>query len=241
MLKTGLPLELRKAWFINMLQLEHIKKTYNKTEVLTDVSYIFNTGQLYSILGGQGSGRTTLMECICGDMSVDSGEIITREKSKIFFAAKQSVLPMYITGYEFIEMLCDMNKRTKEPEFYFEKVRLCEETRDMLICDYSFEDKKRLQLAAFLVQKPYVIMFDEPLDYCTEEYISDFLDVVDSMKDDHIIIISTGLLEISQRISDDAVVLNNGELNLISKDTMEIPEIKQAVLDILGEADNEII
>ena len=61
------------------------------------------------------------------------------------------------------------------------------------------------------------------------------------MKDDHIIIISTGLLEISQRISDDAVVLNNGELNLISKDTMEIPEIKQAVLDILGEADNEII
>ena len=36
-------------------------------------------------------------------------------------------------------------------------------------------------------------------------------------------------------------MLNNGELNLISYETMQIPEIKKAVLDILGEADNEII
>ena len=43
-----------------MLQLNHIKKIYNKTEVLTDVNYMFNKGQLYPILGGNGSGRTTL-------------------------------------------------------------------------------------------------------------------------------------------------------------------------------------
>ena len=32
-----------------------------------------------------------------------------------------------------------------------------------MICEYTFEEKKRIQLAAYLVQKPYVIMFDEPL------------------------------------------------------------------------------
>lgn len=223
-----------------MLQLEHLKKSYNKIEILSDVSYIFKKGQLYPILAGQGAGRTTLLECINGDLSIDSGEIITGKKSKLFLAAKQSVLPMYITGYEFIEMLCDMSKKAKEPEFYFEKVHLSEDVTDMLICDYSFEEKKRLQLAAFLVQKPDVMMFDEPLDYCTEEYISDFLNVVEAMKDDHIIIITTGLLDIAQRISDDVIVLNNGEFTLVSKETMEIPEIKQAVMDILGEADNEI-
>ncbi|MDO5403727.1 MAG: ATP-binding cassette domain-containing protein, partial [Eubacteriales bacterium] len=213
-----------------MLQLEHLKKSYNKTEILKDISYTFNKGQLYPVLGGQGAGRTTLLECINGDLPLDSGEIIIKEKGKIFLASKQSVLPMYITGYEFIEMLCDMGRKTREPEYYFGKVRLSEDARDMLICDYSFEEKKRLQLAAFLVQKPYVMMFDEPLDYCTEEYISDFLNVVEAMKDDHIIIITTGLLDISQRISDDALVLNNGELNVVSKETMEIPEIKQAVM-----------
>lgn len=84
-------------------------------------------------------------------------------------------------------------------------------------------------------------MFDEALDYCTDEYIDDMLEVLNEMKDEHIILISTGLLEIAHRISQDVVVLNNGELNQISYETMQIPEIKAAVLDILGEADNEII
>ena len=224
-----------------MLQLNHIKNIYNKTEVLTDVNYMFNKGQLYPILGGNGSGRTTLFECICGDLSIDGGDIKTKEKSTIFFAAKQSVLPMYITGYDFLKMLCDMNKNTEEPDYYFDKVNIKEDMRTQLICDYSFEDKKRLQLAAFLIQKPYVILFDEPFDYCSEEYVDEFISVLNTMKDEHIILISTGILSVSEKISKDAVVLNNGELNLVSKETMQIPEIKQAVLDILGETDNEII
>ena len=69
-----------------------------------------------------------------------------------------------------------------------------------------------------------------------EEYIDDMLDVLNEVKDEHIILMSTGLLDIAHRISRDVVVLNNGELNLISYETMQIP-----VLDILGEADNEII
>ena len=48
-------------------------------------------------------------------------------------------------------------------------------------------------------------------------------------------------LEISLRISPDTIVLNNGEFNYIDKQTMAIPEIRKAVLDILGEADNEIV
>lgn len=224
-----------------MLHLNHLKKSFGKTEILTDVEYIFNKGGIYPILGGLGAGRTTLFECIAGDISLDSGEVKTQEKSTLFFAAKQSVLPMLITGYQFISMLCDMNKNSEEPEYYFEKVKLSQEIRDKHIGDYSFEEKKRLQLAAFLIQKPYVMMFDEALDYCTEEYIDDMLDVLNEVKDEHIILMSTGLLDIAHRISRDVVVLNNGELNLISYETMQIPEIKKAVLDILGEADNEII
>ncbi|MGN0327986.1 MAG: ATP-binding cassette domain-containing protein [Lachnospira sp.] len=224
-----------------MLKLDHIKKCCKKTEVLSDVNYIFNKGQLYPILGGVGSGRTTLFECICGDMSIDEGKIETRSKATIYYVAKQSVLPMYITGYEFLSMLCDMSKEDIEPDGFFEQVGMSVEVRDKLIADYTFEEKKLLQLAAFLIQKPYVILFDEPFDYCSEEYVDKYIEVLNTMKDEHIILISTGLLDIARKISEDTVVLNNGELNLISKETMEIPEIRQAVLDILGEADNEII
>ena len=209
-----------------MLKLSHIKKGYNKKDVLIDVDYTFQEGNIYSLLGGAGAGRTTLFECICGDVPVDEGAIEIPPKAKIFYASKQSILPVYITGYEFISMLCDISDENIKPEAVFEKVGFSIGQRDKLIVDYTFEEKKLLQLA---------------LDYCDNEYIEKFIEVINSVKSGRIVIISSGLLEISLRISPDTIVLNNGEFNYIDKQTMAIPEIRKAVLDILGEADNEIV
>lgn len=224
-----------------MIKLSHIKKGYNKKDVLIDVDYTFQEGNIYSLLGGAGAGRTTLFECICGDVPVDEGAIEIPPKAKIFYASKQSVLPVYITGYEFISMLCDISDENIKPEAVFEKVGLSIGQRDKLIVDYTFEEKKLLQLASIYVINPYIILFDEPLDYCDNEYIEKFIEVINSVKSGRIVIISSGLLEISLRISPDTIVLNNGEFNYIDKQTMAIPEIRKAVLDILGEADNEIV
>ena len=224
-----------------MLKLEHINKTINRNKILVDVNYTFNKGQLYPILGPLNSGKTTLIKCIAGDLSINSGEIKTKAKSTIFEAAKQSVLPMFITGYDFIKMLCDMAAGHNKVEEYLKLVNLPQSAWNITISDYSFEDKKRIQLAAFLIQKPYVILFDEPMDYCSEEYIEDFLRIVNIMKEEHIIIITTGLFEIAEKISSDIVIMNNGELNLLSRDTLQVPEIRQAVEDLVGEAEDEII
>ena len=88
-----------------MLRLNHIKKIYNKTEVLKDINYSFRKGRIYAILGRNGSGRSTLFECISGDVSLDDGAVATKAKSVLFYAAKQSVFPMYITGYEFVRFI----------------------------------------------------------------------------------------------------------------------------------------
>ena len=127
---------------INMLKLSHIKKGYNKKDVLIDVDYTFQEGNIYSLLGGAGAGRTTLFECICGDVPVDEGAIEIPPKAKIFYASKQSILPVYITGYEFISMLCDISDENIKPEAVFEKVGFSIGQRDKLIVDYTFEEKK---------------------------------------------------------------------------------------------------
>ena len=106
-----------------------------------------------------------------------------------------------------------MNKNSEKPEYYLDKVKLTGLIRDRHIGDYSFEEKKRLQLAAFLIQKPYVMMFDEALDYCTVEFVDDMLGVLNEVKNENIILISTGLLDVAHRISQDVVVLN--KVNLI--------------------------
>lgn len=91
-----------------MLQLEHVKKSYDKKEVLTDVTYTFEEGKVYSLLGGAGAGRTTLLECICGDLSIDDGTIVTKKKriyfllqNRVFFLCIYQVMNLYIIFVNF--------------------------------------------------------------------------------------------------------------------------------------------
>ena len=51
-----------------MLHLNHLKKSFGKNEILTDIEYTFEEGNIYPVLGGAGAGRTTLFECIAGDI-----------------------------------------------------------------------------------------------------------------------------------------------------------------------------
>ena len=206
-----------------MLQIHHLKKSYNKkTEVLSDIDYTFEEGRVYPVLGGIGSGRTRLFDCL----------------STIFHAAKQSILPMYITAYEYIHFLCDLKNVPVPADEFLDKVGMEENAKDTLICELSFEDKKRVQLAAFLVQKPYVILFDEPFDYCSENYIRTFLQVLQTVKENHIILISTGLLEIAKQISNEILLLHNGRFEVVPSETLQVQELRRAVLDIIGEADH---
>ena len=46
-----------------MLHLNHLKKSFGKNEILTDIEYTFEEGNIYPVLGGAGAGRTTLFEC----------------------------------------------------------------------------------------------------------------------------------------------------------------------------------
>lgn len=223
-----------------MLQIVHLKKMYDKNVVLADADCVIEDEGIYPVLGAKDSGKTTLFKCICGDVRPDGGSVRTRAKQNIFLAAKESVLPEYVTGYEFMEFICRLKKDAYKPEKYLEMVKFPEDMQRIIIRDYDFELKKRLQLAAFLVQKPYVMMFDEALDGCSEDFTDTFLDVLETVRDRHIILISTGSLHIARRISRDVFVLNNGEINCISGDMLDVPEIKQAITEILGD-DNESI
>ena len=74
-----------------MLHLNHLKKSFGKNEILTDIEYTFEEGNIYPVLGGAGAGRTTLFECIAGDIPVDSGTVETKERCTLFFLPQSRV------------------------------------------------------------------------------------------------------------------------------------------------------
>ena len=58
-----------------MLELEHIRKAFDGTEVLKDISLRIEDGEIVSILGPSGCGKTTLLNLILGIIDADSGSI----------------------------------------------------------------------------------------------------------------------------------------------------------------------
>ena len=76
------------------------------------------------------------------------------------------------------------------------------------------------------------------LYYCSENYIRTFLQVLQTVKENHIILISTGLLEIAKQISNEILLLHNGRFEVVPSETLQVQELRRAVLDIIGEADH---
>ena len=55
------------------LTIEHLQKKFEKKEVLKDISFTFEEGKIYGLLGRNGAGKTTLFNCLNRDLTVDGG------------------------------------------------------------------------------------------------------------------------------------------------------------------------
>lgn len=64
------------------LVIEHLKKKFEKKEVLKDICFTFEQGKIYGLLGRNGAGKTTLFNCINEDLDVDEGEFYLVDNNK---------------------------------------------------------------------------------------------------------------------------------------------------------------
>ena len=59
--------------------IEHLSKRFEKREVLRDISFTFESGKIYGLLGRNGAGKTTLFNCVNRDLKADSGAFFLEE------------------------------------------------------------------------------------------------------------------------------------------------------------------
>ena len=70
-----------------ILEVEHIEKSFENTEVLKDISFTLEKGQVLSIIGSSGSGKTTLLRCLNFLERADSG--IIKVNGEVIFTASR--------------------------------------------------------------------------------------------------------------------------------------------------------
>lgn len=228
------------------LKVKHLVKSYREKQVLRGAEYVFEEGKIYGILGRNGAGKTTLFECMTKDVPYEEGELWIAEDGMerkaefedIGLVSASPVLPDFLTGYEFIHFFKKLNTGGMQMEErtiddYFDLVRLEESDRHRLIKTYSYGMKNKLQLLCCLLKNPKVILLDEPLSSFDIIVSHDIKELLLSMKQEHIILMSTHIMQLARDVSDEIVILKDGLLSKAEMGEAGEEEFEQKVLRLL--------
>ena len=103
---------------------------------------------------------------------------------------------------------------------------------------YSHGMKNKVQMLCFLIGRPPVILLDEPLTSFDVVAALEMKNLLREMKDDHIIIFSTHILQLAADLCDEIVILNHGQLEGVDSALIGTPEFESRIIDILRDADH---
>ena len=218
------------------LEIKNIKKSFGKYEVLKDISFSLEKGEVLSIIGSSGSGKTTLLRCINflefseeGTISVD-GEIIydggsihkysdseIRENRLHFGMVFQSfnLFPQY-TVLENVTLAPKLLKRGTPEEIEENAKRLIEkvgltEKLNFYPCQLSGGQQQRVAIARALAMNPQILCFDEPTSALDPELTGEVLKVIKGLKGkDSTMIIVTHEMDFAKNVSDKVIFMADG-------------------------------
>ena len=146
-----------------MITIKDLNKTYGFVHALKDVSLELDEGQVYGVVGTNGAGKTTLFRCIAGlhDYSGKISFSIANAKNTIGFLATEPYFLSYITGREYLQLMC---KARKIKHTDFDETNIFELPLDRYATSYSTGMKKKLALMGILLQKNSIYILDEPFN-----------------------------------------------------------------------------
>ena len=231
------------------LQIEHLKKSFEEKEVLKDITFTFQPGKIYGLLGRNGAGKTTLFNCLNQDISVDAGRFFLRDKDSeqplgmedIGYVLSTPQVPEFLTAREFLKFFVEINAasipNTMDLDAYFDLVNLDKEDRDRLLKDFSHGMKNKMQMLINIIASPKVLLLDEPLTSLDVVVAEGMKNILRDLKKDRILILSTHIMELAFNLCDEIVLLSHGKLEEMPEKESET-ELKADILRILQEEDH---
>lgn len=142
----------------DVLQVENLKKNYRNLPVLKGVDFSVQKGEIFALLGVNGAGKTTALECIEGMRSYDDGKITVN--GKIGIQLQSSTLQAFIKPLEAVNLFAKWNKRMPDKAM-LETLGIYDIAKKKY-AELSTGQKRRLHLALALIGNPDIVFLDEP-------------------------------------------------------------------------------
>lgn len=224
---------------MSVLEIKHIKKSFDGKEVLKDISLTVEGGEVVSILGPSGSGKSTLLRCATfleraddGIIAYDNktyvdgdghGTVTFPEKAKMREAQSNfglvfqdfNLFPHYSVLKNIVDAPVKNQKRPKEEVEKEAKELLAKmglsDKEKAYPCELSGGQKQRVAIARALAMKPKMLYFDEPTSALDPEITAEILRVLKELAAEKMtMVIVTHEIDFARAVSDRVIFMDEG-------------------------------
>ena len=206
-----------------IIKIRDLHKNYEgNIEILKGVNLDIKKGEVISIIGASGGGKSTLLRCMIGLEEIDKGSIETPDRQKMGMVFQSFNLFPHMTALQNImESLVVVDKMPKEQAKkigleLLERVGL-KERANFYPKALSGGQKQRVAIARAMAKNPEVLLFDEPTSALDPEMVNEVLNVIQNLKDTTkmTMVIVSHEIDFVNKISDRIVVMENGNIKEI--------------------------
>ena len=221
---------------MNMISVNNLTKRYGNLVAIDNISLTIKKGELFGLLGPNGSGKTTMIKILTGQIKPESGELsvlevdVKKEPLKIRelvgIIPEQETPPSFLTAEEYLQFVCHirgLDAIDDRIDTWLHRFDFVNE-RNTLCKDLSRGTRQKLMVAQAFLHEPRVAFIDEPLinlDPLIQRVFKDFL--LEYVDEGNTVFFSTHVLEIAEEICTEIGILHQG--TLLHKGSVD--EIKQ--------------
>lgn len=167
---------------MNVLNLEHISKTYGEKVIFDDISCGIHQGDKIGIIGINGTGKTTFLRILAGFEETDEGQVVMQNGLRITYLPQHPEFPEGATILSYVIQGQKEQSWNSETEAHMVLNKLGIEDHEEEIAHLSGGQKKRVALAAVLVNPADVLILDEPTNHLDNEMASWLEDYLNRFK-----------------------------------------------------------
>ena len=203
-----------------VLALESISKRYGRTEALSNVSLTVGAGEVFGVLGPNGSGKTTMLSIVLGATRPSQGQFRWFGKEASAHARRQIgallELPAFypwLSGLRNIKIMAAIKGISEgDAEPPLRAVGLWQE-RNLSYQAYSLGMKQRLGIAAALMGHPKLLVLDEPTNGVDAQGIADIRGIIDQFaRQGGTVMLASHILDEVEKVCSHVAILKHGKV-----------------------------
>lgn len=205
-----------------IIKVDQLTKSYGEITVLDNISLSIDRGMVFGLIGANGAGKSTTIECILGTKKADNGKIsilemdpLTNRKrlfEKIGVQFQEATYQNSITVKELCEVTASLYKKPKQPVMLLKKFGIADKQKNY-VKDLSGGQRQRLFIVLALIPNPEIVFLDELTTGLDVKARREVWKILSELKKDGLtIFLSSHFMDEVEALCDCICILNKGKI-----------------------------